>query len=153
MLCINSHIIHVSLLQTSICWQEKEDFDVGPLGFLDKNVESETLPSLSRESGWSKKTTLSSHLSFSKWGELLLSTHALPPTPYPITHKCTQTQAHTLGGLHCLLGNKSKSCQVLWHNMMLIHSCVCQNAKDSSNDMSLNQNYFKTTTMLVCRNT
>lgn len=51
MLCINSHIIHVSMLQTSVCWQEKEDFVVGPLGFLDKNGESETLPSLSGESG------------------------------------------------------------------------------------------------------
>ncbi len=55
MLRINSHITHVSLLQTSVCWQEKEGFDVGPLSFLDKNGESETLPSLSGESGWSKE--------------------------------------------------------------------------------------------------
>lgn len=69
----------------------------------------------------------------------MLSTHALPPTPYPITHKCTQTQAHTLGGLHCMLENKSKSCQVLWHNVMLIHTYVCQNAKNSSEGLSFNQ--------------
>lgn len=86
MLCICFLIIHVSLLQTYVCWQEKEDFEVGPLGFLDKNGKSETLPSLSGQSGWSKKMTLSSHFSFSKWAELLLSTHALPPTLHPITH-------------------------------------------------------------------
>ena len=95
MLRINSHIRHVSLLQTSVGWQgkKKEGFDVAPLGFLDKNVKSETLPCLSGESGWSKKMTLSSHLSFTKWGELLLSTHALPPSPHRNTH--TRTETHT----------------------------------------------------------
>jgi len=102
MLCIN----------TSICWQEEEDFDVGPLGFLDKNGESETLPPLSRESGWSKKMTLSSHLSFSKWGELFLSTHVLPPTPQPITciHKHTQTRTNTHKHRHIPL----EACIVCW---------------------------------------
>lgn len=34
------HMIHVSLLQTSVCWQEKkEGFDVGPLGFLARMVK------------------------------------------------------------------------------------------------------------------
>lgn len=84
---------------------------MGPLGFLDKNVKSETLPCLSGESGWSKKMTLSSHLSFTKWGELLLSTHALPPGPHRNTHTHTHAekthadtgnQAYTLGGSCCL---------------------------------------------------
>lgn len=70
-LCINSHIIHVSLLKTSVFWQEKEDFDGGPLGFSDNSSES-GITSLWRE--W-----LQQDLSFTKWGELLLSTHILHP--------------------------------------------------------------------------
>ncbi len=122
MLRINSHIIHVSLLQTSVCWQEKEGFDVGPLSFLDKNGESETLPSLSGESGWSKKM----------WHFLLIShslngvsyccqhMHYLPPHIPSLTHTHTHThthkQAHTLGGLHCweINQNHVKSYSTIW---------------------------------------
>lgn len=80
-LCINTHIIHVSLLKISVFWQEREDFDGEPLGFSDNSSESDITIALWRE--WLEQENYTFlHLSFTKWGELLLSTHAL----HPIAH-------------------------------------------------------------------
>lgn len=114
MLCINSSIIYVSPLHTSVCWQEKEDFDVGSLGFFEKNGESETLPFLKWESGWR-----------GKWHFVLIS-HSANEVNYccqhmhylilHIPHVHTHTQTHTLGDMPCLLRNQHcvKANDTIW---------------------------------------
>lgn len=122
-------MINSSLLQ-NLCFLSGVRLDVGPLGFLHKNGESDISWDISQRRERLEQGNYDSYSSFPKWGELLLSPHALPPTSH-------HTHSHTLGGSCYLLGNKSKSCLESYGTLWCWSTSVCVRMPRTANKVDI----------------